>query len=651
MKIGRVLTGVVFAAAVFAANAEERFFVGCNYWASHAGMMMWRDWDGARVEGDLDRCRAEGMTMLRVFPLWPDFQPLTAEYGGGGAFRGWTQAGGPLRNDAAVDDVMMKRFRFLCDAAAKRGVRLVVGLVTGWMSGRLFVPPALEGRNVLVDADAVMWQTRFVRRFVREMKDHPAIYAWDLGNECNCMGGANVAQAWNWMNTLASAIRLEDATRPVVSGMHGCPTASGAPWSLRTQGELVDVTTTHPYPLWTPDCNREEFNTLRDELHAAAESALYRDLSGRPCFPEEAGSMGPGITSEERAAAAMRVMLFTSWAEGSPGFLWWCAFDQSKLAFAPYDWTAIERELGLFKPDGAPKPTARTMKEFSDFVSELLPFARLPAKRYDAVVLVSTREDSWRNAFGAYLLAAQAGFSVRFADAERPLPESSLYILPSGAGYESYTGTAWNRLREKVRTGATALVTLGNGAVLSELLETAGVRTESHFAGASSQTFAFGCWPDRRITLASSHTRRIEPVSARVRAEDDAGRPAVTVNDFGKGKVVFVNAALEANAVANGGCWTGETMNPLFLVYRAAAAEAGLAPVVQKPETAPELVLSEHPDGKGGTYVVAVNASPKTITCKLKIDGKVEYVWSGKMRGGELTLPPNDGCVVLIRSH
>lgn len=29
------------------------FVTGCNYWASHAGLRMWRDWDGAQVEKDL----------------------------------------------------------------------------------------------------------------------------------------------------------------------------------------------------------------------------------------------------------------------------------------------------------------------------------------------------------------------------------------------------------------------------------------------------------------------------------------------------------------------------------------------------------------------------------------------------------------------
>ena len=56
---------------------KNDFFTGCNYWASHAGIYMWRNWSAADVERDLELLAAHNMNVLRVFPLWPDFQPLT----------------------------------------------------------------------------------------------------------------------------------------------------------------------------------------------------------------------------------------------------------------------------------------------------------------------------------------------------------------------------------------------------------------------------------------------------------------------------------------------------------------------------------------------------------------------------------------------
>ena len=605
---------------------------GCNYWASHAGVSMWRNWDGERVERDFDRLAAHGMTLLRVFPLWPDFQPLTALYGAGGSFRGYAQDGRPLKNDSAVDDAMVGRFRFLCDAARKRGLKLVVGLVTGWMSGRLFVPPALETKNVLTDPEAIAWQCRFVRHFVNALKDHPAIAAWDLGNECNCMGWADASQLWLWMHAIASEIRVNDPSRPVVSGMHSVKTDGRATANMRQQGELVDWLTTHPYPLWTPDCNVEPFDTLRNGCHPACETTLYADLSGRPAFVEEAGSMGPGIVSEERAAAAMRMQLFSCWAAGVPAFLWWCAFDQVRLGFPPYDWTAVERELGLFSADGTPKPTAKAMKDFASFVASL-PFGELPPRRIDAVVLVSETEDFWRQALGAWLLSRRAGFDIRYARAEGDWPESAFYILPSGGenSYTAYSGRAWGRLADKVRSGATALVTLGNGAVLSELEAVAGVRTEAQFRRASTRRVVA---PGGSFDLPDSHVRRIAPVGCDVLAEDADGRPAMTAKRLGAGRMLFVNGALETNAPIDG--W------PL---YAAAAEAAGVKRLVRGDN--PSVGFTEHPCAGGATLVVAVNYAPEPAVCRLETDGRVTRFWGGgAVRDGVLSLGANEGAVL-----
>ena len=631
---GTILS-VMAAVAVNAAQspfAEGRFEVGCNYWASHAGVYMWRDWNGEQVEKDLDFLSANGMTVLRVFPLWPDFQPLTAEYGGGGSFRGYAQAGGPLKNEAAVDDAMIGRFRFLCDAAEKRGMKLVVGLVTGWMSGRLFVPPALETKNVLTDPDAITWQCRFVRHFVNAMKDHPAIAAWDLGNECNCMGGANASQLWVWMHAMASEIRVCDSSRAIVSGMHSVGTSCNARTNMRQQGELVDWLTTHPYPLWTPECNLEEFDTLRNGCHPACETTLYANLSGRSAFVEEAGSMGPGIVSEDRAAAAMRMQMFSCWAVGVPAFVWWCAFDQDHLDFAPYDWTAIERELGLFTADGQPKPTAKAMKEFFAFV-KTLPFDRLPPRRIDAVVLVSETEDFWKQALGAWLLSRQAGFDIRYAFAEGEWPESAFYILPSGGtSYMTYSGRAWKRLVEKASSGATVLVTLGNGAVLSGLEAVAGVRTETHFKRSSTRRVVM---TKGAFDLPDSHVRRVTPVGADVHVKDNRDCTIMTSKRLGSGKVLLVNGALESNAPIAG--W------PL---YALAADEAGVKRLVRCDN--PSIGLTEH-HADGITYVVAVNYSQETAPCRIETEGRIARVFgNGTLKDSVLFIGANDGCVLEV---
>ena len=54
----------------------DEFLLGANYLASNAGINMWREFDPEVVERDFALLREYGMNIIRVFPLWPDFQPV-----------------------------------------------------------------------------------------------------------------------------------------------------------------------------------------------------------------------------------------------------------------------------------------------------------------------------------------------------------------------------------------------------------------------------------------------------------------------------------------------------------------------------------------------------------------------------------------------
>lgn len=89
------------------------FQLGCNYWASHAGIYMWRNWDKQVVKQDMQRLHKSGVRVLRVFPLWSDFQPLTLAKNNG--FHEFLHGDQPLNRNtpegaAGVDPVMIQRF-------------------------------------------------------------------------------------------------------------------------------------------------------------------------------------------------------------------------------------------------------------------------------------------------------------------------------------------------------------------------------------------------------------------------------------------------------------------------------------------------------------------------------------------------------------
>ena len=651
----RALWAAALLAAALSAGAQAAddlfgqggFFVGCNYWAKNAGMYMWRRWRPDVVEKEVAELAKNGVEVMRVFPLWPDFQPLTGDCRAGGDYRALLQNDGPMQNWAGVDDEMVRRFRFLCDVARKNGIRLIVGIVTGWMSGRQFVPPVFEERNVLTDPEAVMWATRFVKYFVGAMKDHPAIAAWDYGNECNCMGQKTTAQFYNWMDHIGMAIRAVDATRPVVSGMHGLSTCETAPVPIRLNAELSDILCTHPYAMFVPGCGKEALNTMRAELHPTAESLLYRDIGGKPCFIEEVGNLGTSFVSDERSAAFIRCTLFSAWANDLKGCLWWCNSDQEVLDFRPYTLMANERELGLLRQDYSPKPVMREMQAFQKFRASL-PFRRLPARRTDAVIVVPEIDAGWIPGFGAYLLARQAGFDPVFAGAEHELPEAKFYVICSSERDESYTYPAQCRIFEKARAGATVLVVYGGNSRFTQLRERAGVKVDYCTRIGCERTFVLDAYPDRPMTCADTQTCRLLPGDAEVLGKASAGDPAFTRFRLGKGTVLVCNAPIDRAAVNRADTLSGERIQPYYLVFREAMRLAGVKRTVEKGDC-PFVCLTEHPAADGSTVVMAVNYEARPMACPVKIAGTLGRVWRGDVRADRIALAPNEAALFEVK--
>ena len=625
------------------------FFVGCNYWAKHAGMYMWSDWRPDVVEQEFAALAAHGATVLRVFPLWSDFQPLTGDCRGRGTYRSYRfRDNRPLPNEAGVDDEMVRRFAWFCDCAERHGIRFVVGIVTGWMSGRQFAPSVFEEKDVLTDPEAVMWQTKFVKYFVEALKGKKAIAAWDLGNECACMGGKTTAEVYNWINHIAMTIRLADPSRPVVSGIELLSTKEDARVPIRRHAELLDVFTTHPYTHYTPGGGKEPFDTMRDELLPTAQSLLWHDLGGKPTFIEEMGNLGTSCNSEARTAAGVRAMLFSAWANDLKGFLWWCNADQEHLEFPPYELTPYERELGLLRPDGTPKPVMLEMRDFQKFRASL-PFARLPRRTTDAVIVVSEKEDGWRPAFGAYLLCRQAGIDPVFAGAEHDLPDAPLYVFTSANDLLAFTYPAQKRVFEKARLGATVLALYGAYSRYTHLRELTGLEADYGILSPCRRTFALATAPDRPMTCDDVWTSRLVAREAETLATTTDGEPAFTRFSLGKGQVLVVNSPVDRAAVDRSDVLTGEKPMSYYLLFREAAARAGLRRTVEKGDC-PAVGISVHPFGDGRAFAIAVNYEPRAVTCPIRLNGRLGAVWRGEVTQETVRLAPNEAAVFEVRT-
>lgn len=630
-----------------------RYVLGCNYWASHAGTNMWTDWRPDVVDADLKQISEAGMQVIRVFPIWPDFQPIYQFYGTDGSLKEVRFKDGPLPDTGLGKDGVsveaLEHFRQFADMAQKHHIKLIVALITGGMSGRLFIPQALDGRKILSDPTSIMWQIRLVRHMVHEFKNHSAVLAWDLGNECNNMENVESSQAaYVWTASITNAIRAEDQTHPIVSGMHSLTSDSKAKWRMQDQGELTDLLTTHPYLFWTPHTNMDPANTIRSIMHSAAETRFYGDIGGKPCLVEEIGIMGPMETNEQTKSAFLRSILFNNWANDCHGMLWWCAYDQNILDFPPYEWNALERDLGLFRNDRSPKPVVNELKRFRTFLDSL-PFESLPFRKKEAVCILTDGQDQWGVAYSTYILAKQAGFDIEFQHGDQPIKDAPMYILPSIKGLSLINRNEWLTLLDKVKNGAILYVSFDLG-FLSPFLEPAGIEVVMSQNRNGQASFISNDESIKSFPMNAARKLNITTTTAKVLAHENDDNPIFTVNSYGKGKIYFLGFPMEMNLTQIPGGFT-EKPDECWKVYQAIAAEIiNENRTVQKND--PYVGITEHDLSPDKKVIVLVNYSPvdRDVALSINTKWKVEKTLYGKLQGNSMVkLKANDACVLQFK--
>lgn len=594
----------------------ERFHLGCNYWASHAGIEMWKNWDEAQVERDFAILEANGVKTMRVFPLWRDFQPVMPVYGPRGFLREYMLEGCvEPTNPYYLDPVMMERFGIFCDIAKRHGMSFIVGLLTGWMSDRLFIPTALNDRNLFTDPFALSLEMKFVRGFVEAFRDRDVIYAWDLGNECNQMS-RNYGRdaAYSWSAIIANTIRAYDNTRPVISGMHGL-TVEDSDWTISDQGETTDILTTHPYAYFVPYCLNDPIDSFRTLLHGTCESALYSSISGKPCMVEELGTLGRNMCHDDISGNFMKANLYSNWANGATGVLWWCAHEQAELTTPPYYWNMLERELGMLYLDMTPKPYLTELKKFGEWLDTLDFEIEQPKK--DALVVLTKDQDHWGMAYMSYLLGKQAGVTLDFLAPNKDIPESDVYIMPSITGCHVLYTKYYEQLKARVRDGATLYIS-NNDAFLSQFEEVTGcsiLEKEQAYRGGEFDLDGY------KIPYNFSQRVKLVPNTAEVLATDNEGNPILVVNKFGKGKIYYLNFPLERMLTGMNRAFDSDT----YRLY-----EKILEPVLKDKKvrkTHPKVGVTEN-----GKIVTLVNYSNEAVDPGLVLNGvEIDKIYRGSV--------------------
>src|SRR5579864_1742242 len=201
----------------------DPFLLGVNYWPRRKAMYWWTEFDAGEVREEFSMVRELGLTHVRVFLLWESFQP---------------------RPDF-IDRQSLRNLVTVCDIATELALKLEPTFFTGHMSGPNWAPDWLispsprhpderqlvsVGRhtgspntihNVYTEPFVIAAAQLQLRTICSALRDHPAVWAWSLGNEPDLFCQPPTPDAGNaWTRLMVETIKSVDPDHPVLIGLH-----------------------------------------------------------------------------------------------------------------------------------------------------------------------------------------------------------------------------------------------------------------------------------------------------------------------------------------------------------------------------------------------------------------------------------------------
>ena len=414
-----------------------RFSLGVNYWPRRSAMAMWRRFDAGEIREDFARIAALGLDAVRFFLRWDDFQP---------------------RPDA-LDPLMLARLEAVVQLAAEAGLRTMPTLFCGHMSGVNWLPawsldpgtPHGRFRTIAGGAESPYGigdmyagplldaQLRFARAAGERLRGHPAVVAWDLGNEfSNLREPANSFAAAEWSRRLTAALH-ETSALPVTAGTHGEDLTRDRGLRLASLCAPLAFATMHGYSVYSGFARGRLDSEVVPFLAMLAaafsfEPVLFSEFGNPTCppgkrspyervalpderpnptvSPDDPELAAYACLSEDEIALYCTAVLDKLHADGRLGAYWWCWADYADdlRGEPPFDRAPHELSFGIVRSDGSAKPVAAALAAFARRRQAVVPAADMPmiaAEYYYRTLPASTT--TLYDAFLSFVAPRRAG--------------------------------------------------------------------------------------------------------------------------------------------------------------------------------------------------------------------------------------------------
>lgn len=355
------------------------FITGINYWPAHKAMSWWKQFDPDEIQSDFKKMAQFNLRLVRIFLTWEDFQP----------------------QPDSISLQALDNLKLTADIAQTNQLGLMPTFFCGHMSGVNWMPEWMltdnkisgrfpvgsnnclsyrQIRNFYSEAEVIAAQAWQIEKVGRALRGHPAIQAYDLGNEAsNCVLPPDRSCARHWLEVMTARLKQSSGNLPVTLGMHAEDLEENRRLWPQDAALYCDFLSMHGYPFylsWVEHLNETEILPflVLITMWLGQKPVLLQEF-GIPSLPANASALPAPELARLKCPIWNELEALTFYQSTFDrlrqipvmGALGWCFSDYSPDLWdtPPLAQNPHERFFGLFSCEGTPKAAVMAFKEYN----------------------------------------------------------------------------------------------------------------------------------------------------------------------------------------------------------------------------------------------------------------------------------------------